>query len=214
MQSVTPCVTMNWTLPPALVTVMRPVLPPGDGFAVVANTIVPLLADDAPLVIVNHGESLVADQLHVDVTATDPVLAVADTNCDVADNDKAHGVTGVTGVITPFCVTTSCVAPPMPLTVMRAERGVVDVLAAAENAMAPGPDPEPPLVITSHDESLAADHEQPAVTATLDAPPAATIVCVDEDSAYVHASTRGPTTSVASFDAALSPRAFDARTRT
>ena len=97
------------------------------------------------------------------VTDTLPVPAASLKLCDVGVAVKVQAA--------PVCVIDT-VCPP---TVTVPVRGVAKVLAAADNATVPLPDPLLPEVIVSHEPLLVAVHAHPdaAVTATDSAPPAA-----------------------------------------
>jgi hypothetical protein len=168
------CVTVT-VCPPTVTVALRDDV---DVLAVAVTVTVPLPDPLPPLVIDSHVALLVAvhAQPVATVTVTVP-LPPAATMFEPDDSATVHA--------TPDCVTvTVC-----PATVTVALREDVDVLAAAVTVTVPLPEPVPPLPIVSHVALLVAVHAQPdaTVTPTEPLPPAATMFCVDGESATEHA---------------------------
>ena len=132
----------------------------------------------APAVTVIQGAPLVAVQAQplVEVTAPDPVPALAASDADVGVTPKVQGA--------PACVT-AMIWPP---TVSVPLRGVEDVFAVAAAVTLPVPLPLAPLLIVSQGTLEAAVQAQPvpAVTVALRLPPAAATDRLAGATAKVH----------------------------
>jgi hypothetical protein len=140
-------------------------------FDATLKTTLPFPLPPGPLVMVMNGELLTAVHAHPAwaPTFTVSVAPLGTTVNVVADTVNVHP--------TPACVTVSCAVEPAPANVMWPVRVAFETFGPTVYAMVLLPDPEAPLVMSSHGESVDAVQAHEAERAVVKLPPPAGAFC-------------------------------------